>query len=121
MAVVLTLPALFPLQPVTATLLDSVKVKDNTARKWLLSMVSILQSQNSSTREAVAVWKKGMDKHFEGVEECPICYSIIDTATRSLPRMACPGCKNKFHSACLYKWFNSSGDNKCPMCRGRFS
>ena len=31
-------------------------------------------------------WKQDVDKVFEGVEECPICYMIVHQATRALPR-----------------------------------
>ena len=66
---------------------------------------------------AFLMWKRNMDKRFEGVEDCCICYSCIHGANFSLPDKRCKTCKNAFHSACLYKWFNSSQQASCPMCR----
>ena len=54
---------------------------------------------------------------FEDVEECPICYTVLHLVNNSLPRMACHTCRNKFHSACLSKWFNTSNKSTCPLCQ----
>ena len=58
-----------------------------------------------------------MDKLFEGIECCLICYSVFQASNNALPRLACKTCKNKFHSACLYKWFNTSHKSNCPLCQ----
>lgn len=76
--------------------------------------------QNGALAEAIGIWKRNFDKEFEGVEECPICYSVIHTANNSLPRLACKTCKHKFHSACLYKWFSTSHKSTCPLCQSPF-
>lgn len=76
--------------------------------------------QNGALAEAIGIWKSNFDKEFEGVEECPICYSVIHTANHSLPRLACKTCKHKFHSACLYKWFSTSHKSTCPLCQSPF-
>lgn len=76
--------------------------------------------QNGALAEAIGIWKRNFDKEFEGVEECPICYSVIHTANHSLPRLACKTCKHKFHSACLYKWFSTSHKSTCPLCQSPF-
>lgn len=76
--------------------------------------------QNGAIAEAIRIWKSNFDKEFQGVEECPICYSIIHTANHSLPRLACKTCKHKFHSACLYKWFSTSHKSTCPLCQTPF-
>ncbi|KAK8990624.1 hypothetical protein V6N11_009316 [Hibiscus sabdariffa] len=75
-----------------------------------------VRNQNGALAEAVRVWKRNFDKEFEGVEECPICYSVIHTVNHSLPRLACKTCKHKFHAACLYKWFSTSHKSSCPLC-----
>ncbi len=69
---------------------------------------------------AIRLWKGNLDREFEGVEPCPICYSVLHPTQRQLPRVACRTCKNKYHSACLYKWFASSSKSSCPMCRADF-
>lgn len=76
--------------------------------------------QNGALAEAIRIWKRNFDKEFEGVEECPICYSVIHTVNHSIPRLACKTCKHKFHSACLYKWFSTSHKSTCPLCQSPF-
>ena len=76
--------------------------------------------QNGAIAEAIRTWKSNFDKEFEGVEECPICYSILHTSNHSLPRLACKTCKHKFHGACLYKWFSTSNKSTCPLCQTPF-
>ena len=80
----------------------------------------MLLAQNGTISDALLQWKNDVDKVFEGVEECPICYMIVHQATRALPRLECKTCKNKFHAACLYKWFNSSQKSNCPLCQSPF-
>ncbi|KAK2527212.1 Ltn1 [Columba guinea] len=75
---------------------------------------------NGSIMEGLSLWKNNVDKRFEGVEDCMICYSVIHSSNYSLPKKACRTCKKKFHSACLYKWFTSSNKSTCPLCRETF-
>jgi E3 ubiquitin-protein ligase DOA10 len=49
-------------------------------------------------------------------EECAICYSII-AQDKTLPDKKCGTCNHFFHKVCLYKWFQNSGRNTCPLCR----
>jgi hypothetical protein len=63
---------------------------------------------------------QNVEKEFDGIEECPICYSVVHTSDRSLPRLRCKTCKHKFHSACLYKWFSTSQKSTCPLCQTPF-
>ena len=78
------------------------------------------QNQNGSIVDALTSWKKNLDKRFEGVEECYICYFILHGSTYQLPKVPCPTCKKKFHSNCLYKWFSTSQNSSCPLCRTLF-
>lgn len=57
--------------------------------------------------EGLALWKTNVDKRFEGIEECMICFSVIHGSNYSLPRKACRTCKKKFHSACLVSNLNT--------------
>lgn len=120
MTLTITLPKSYPLQPVMVDFSDTVAVAEPQLRKWQRSIAAILGSQNGQLREAVMVWKTNLDKHFQGVEECPICYAIVHAQNKALPRMKCKTCNNHFHSQCLFKWFNSSGKSNCPMCRSLF-
>lgn len=47
-------------------------------------------------------------------------FYILHGANHQLPKLACRTCKKKFHSACLYKWFSTSNNSTCPLCRNLF-
>ncbi|XP_024965072.1 E3 ubiquitin-protein ligase listerin isoform X5 [Cynara cardunculus var. scolymus] len=120
MDLVIRLPASYSLRPVDVDCTRSLGISEVKQRKWLLSMMSFVRDQNGALAEAIRIWKSNFDKEFDGVEECPICYSVIHTANHSLPRLACRTCKHKFHSACLYKWFSTSHKSNCPLCQSPF-
>ncbi|XP_015087754.1 E3 ubiquitin-protein ligase listerin isoform X1 [Solanum pennellii] len=120
MDLVIRLPGSYPLRPVDVDCTKSLGISEVKQRKWLMSMMSFLRNQNGALAEAICIWKRNFDKEFEGVEECPICYSVIHTSNHSLPRLACKTCKHKFHSACLYKWFSTSHKSTCPLCQSPF-
>ena len=81
----------------------------------------MLLAQNGSISDALLLWKSNVDQVFAGVEECPICYMIVHQSTGHLPKLVCPTCSHKFHSACLYKWFHSSQKSSCPLCQSAWS
>ena len=117
---VVRLPRTYPLRAAEPTVTRRMGVGEARLRKWLLSMSAFLMNQDGSVAEALVLWRQNLDKTFEGVDECPICYSVIQTVDRSLPTMACRTCRYKFHSACLYKWFSTSHKSVCPMCKSPF-
>lgn len=57
--------------------------------------------QNSSIYEGLMLWKSSLDKRFDGVEECYICFSIVHHDISNLPKITCRTCKKKFHGPCL--------------------
>ncbi|KAJ6745154.1 ZINC FINGER PROTEIN 294 [Salix purpurea] len=120
MDLVIRLPPSYPLRPVDVECMRSLGISEVKQRKWLMSMMLFVRNQNGALAEAIQTWKSNFDKEFEGVEECPICYSVIHTTNHSLPRLACRTCKHKFHSACLYKWFSTSHKSSCPLCQSPF-
>uniref|UniRef100_A0A2P2LM14 E3 ubiquitin-protein ligase listerin n=1 Tax=Rhizophora mucronata TaxID=61149 RepID=A0A2P2LM14_RHIMU len=120
MDLVIRLPASYPLRPVDVDCMRNLGISEVKQRKWLMSMMMFVRNQNGALAEAIRIWKSNFDKEFEGIEECPICYSVIHTANHSLPRLACKTCKHKFHSACLYKWFSTSHKSSCPLCQSPF-
>ncbi|XP_020578179.1 E3 ubiquitin-protein ligase listerin [Phalaenopsis equestris] len=120
MDLVIRLPTCYPLKPVDVECTRSLGISEVKQRKWLLSLTAFVRNQNGAIAEAIRIWKSNFDKEFDGVEECPICYSIIHTTNHSLPRLACKTCKHKFHSACLYKWFSTSHKSTCPLCQTPF-
>ena len=92
-------------------------VSEARLRKWLLSISAFLRTHNGSVAEAIALWKRNVDKEFEGQEECLICYSVLQVSNGQLPKMGCRTCSKRFHGACLYKWFKTSSASKCPHCQ----
>ena len=113
------IPRAFPLDPILIEGGKRVGVSEAQWRKWLLSIQTIMSSQ-ASISEGISLWKMNADKKFQGVAECTICYSVFQPTDKTLPTQTCKTCKNKFHSSCLYKWFKSSSQATCPLCRSFF-
>ncbi|XP_053242521.1 E3 ubiquitin-protein ligase listerin isoform X1 [Podarcis raffonei] len=117
---IIQLPPNYPLGSITVESGKRVGVAVQQWRNWMLQLSTYLTHQNGSIMEGLALWKNNVDKRFEGVEDCMICFSVIHGSNYSLPKKGCRTCKKKFHSACLYKWFTSSNKSTCPLCRETF-
>nr|CAD7602362.1 unnamed protein product [Timema genevievae] len=113
------LPLNHPLGPV---IVESSKQMVDTSqwRNWLMQLNVFLTYQNGSLWDGLALWKSNLDKRFEGIEECYICFSVIHGSNFQIPKLCCSTCKKKFHSPCLYKWFSTSNKATCPICRNLF-
>ncbi|XP_063699534.1 E3 ubiquitin-protein ligase listerin [Culicoides brevitarsis] len=116
---IITLPVNYPL--------GAVKVESGKAiggrlqsRQIVMQCTIFLTHQNGSIFDGLTLWKKNLDRKFEGVEECYICYAVIHQDTCQLPKLTCKTCKKKFHGPCLYKWFHTSNKSTCPICRNIF-
>jgi hypothetical protein len=120
MGLTLQLPPLFPLHSVQSAFTEKIRINESWAKKWQLSILSILNSSDGTLSDALACWHTNVEAQLRGVESCVICYSMVDSATRQLPRMQCKECGNRFHATCLFKWFHSSGASRCPLCRSLF-
>jgi hypothetical protein len=62
-------------------------------------------------------------KELEGVEPCPICFSVVAAGNHCIPRSKCANCGKAFHAECVAKWFkrgSGGSDRACPMCRQSF-
>ena len=117
---VIKLPPIFPLRCVKVECSRSVGISALRLRKLLLSITAFLANRNGTLLEAVEFWKENIEKEFEGMEECPICYSIVHATNHSIPKMKCKTCRKYFHRSCLYKWFSSSHKSSCPLCQSPF-
>jgi len=113
---VLKLPSSYPLRAVEVECASKLGVGEALWRKWLLQMKTLLDSKNGTIADGILQWKDNVDKHFEGIEECSICYSVVHLSNGSLPKLSCKTCNCGYHAACLYKWFTTSGKSNCPMC-----
>jgi hypothetical protein len=78
-------------------------IEETRWRSWLLSVSSVMIGQNGSISDALVLFKKNVSLHFEGLEDCAICYSIISATDRSTPQKKCRVCKHIFHGSCVYK------------------
>ncbi len=117
---IITLPLNYPLQTVSIEFSEGVKLSADFLKKSQLQIVATLNSSDSNLIDSILQWKQNVEKQFEGVEECAICYYVIHAASKQLPNMKCKECGHKFHNGCLYKWFESSGKSNCPLCRNVF-
>ncbi|CAH1799497.1 unnamed protein product [Owenia fusiformis] len=117
---VIALPRNHPLSTITVTSEKKHGVAMTQWRNWMLQLTKFLAHQNGSIIDGLSLWKRNVDKRFEGVEDCMICFAVIHMTTCQLPKLQCKTCKKKFHSACLYKWFNTSNNSTCPLCRNLF-
>ncbi len=120
MELVIKLPHNYPLGIVEVSSIKRLGVSESEWRNWLLQLTTYLTHQNGSIIQGLHIWKRNVDKKFNGVEECTICYSVIHSTNYQLPKMKCRTCKKLFHSVCLYKWFESSSKSSCPLCRNLF-
>ncbi|ODV65769.1 hypothetical protein HYPBUDRAFT_128913 [Hyphopichia burtonii NRRL Y-1933] len=120
MEMIIKIPPSYPLASVTVEGPLRLGVKENQWKAWLLASQKIISLTNGSIIDAIELFNKNVDLHFSGFEDCAICYSILHQ-DHSLPSKTCPTCLNKFHAACLYKWFKSSGASSCPLCRSPFN
>lgn len=105
-----------PLLPTKVTCGQRIGVPASQWRGWLLQMV-MLSNRSNNIIDAVKAWKANVDKKFEGLEDCAICYSSIHGSNFSVPDKICRTCKHAFHGACLFKWFSTSQQSTCPLCR----
>ncbi|KAF9124202.1 hypothetical protein BGW39_008391 [Mortierella sp. 14UC] len=115
MEIVIRLPTNFPLRQVEVEGLQRVGVKEARWRAWLLAVAGVIAAQNGSLIDALSLFRRNVGLHFEGVEDCTICYSIVSLQDRSLPNKTCKTCKHRFHASCLYKWFRTWGVIVCEL------
>ncbi|GAB0100222.1 hypothetical protein DMENIID0001_162270 [Sergentomyia squamirostris] len=119
MELTVTLPPNYPLGPVKV---DGGKQIGGRlqSRVVVMQLTIFLTHQNGTINDGLSLWKRNLDKKFEGVEECYVCYSVIHQDTCQLPKLTCKTCRKKFHGPCLYKWFSTSNKSTCPICRNIF-
>jgi hypothetical protein len=115
----ISLPDDYPLsKPIVDT--QRAIVNKDLLRKWLLQLILFLSQQNGLMLDGILQWKRNIDNHLEGIEDCTICMMTVSTTNYSLPKIKCRQCRKKFHGDCLYKWFDTSNNATCPLCRQPF-
>ncbi|XWX01138.1 hypothetical protein V2A60_009163 [Cordyceps javanica] len=115
-SIVIKVPASYPIEGVTVASLNRVAVTDRKWQSWIMTTQGVITFSNGNIIDGLQVFKRNIIGALKGQSECAICYSIISTDKR-MPDKRCTTCKNLFHRTCLYKWFQSSNQNTCPLCR----
>ena len=113
----ISIPAAFPLQKVSVDCSKTLGVPEKLWKRWSLQIMMMLNNQGGTRQDALLLWKDNVDKEFEGVEPCPICYSVLHVKTHKLPSLQCKTCSHRFHGDCLTQWFKNSGKSQCVLCQ----
>lgn len=120
MEISIVLPSNYPLSQISVNGVSRVGVDEKKWKSWIMSAQYVINFQNGSILDSIKHFKDNVTANFENYEDCAICYSILNAVDHSTPNKVCPTCKHNFHSACLYRWFKSSGASTCPLCRSKF-
>jgi hypothetical protein len=115
--VLIYLPSAFPFRNAEVDCSKTLGVPPNRWKSWSLQITIMLNNQGGTLQDALVLWKENVDKEFEGVEPCPICYSVLHVKTHKLPALECKTCRNRFHFDCLTEWLRSSGKSQCVLCQ----
>lgn len=100
MELVIQLPLNYPLGVMKVSC--GQQIGDKLQSRAVVMQLSIfLTHQNGSIWDGLSLWKRNLDKKFDGIEECFVCYSVIHQETCQLPKLTCKTCKKKFHGQCL--------------------
>lgn len=83
------MPPAFPLRNVEVDLGKTLGIAEKRWRRWALNIMLMLNNQDGSILDALLLWKENVDKEFEGVEPCPVCYSVLCIKTHSMPNLQC--------------------------------
>nr|XP_034830097.1 E3 ubiquitin-protein ligase listerin [Maniola hyperantus] len=83
-------------------------------------IVMYLTYQNGTLLNALKMWIRAINSRMQSAAQCYVCYCRMHPSSGRFPNVLCYQCRNKFHSACLKKWFLHSGKSNCPLCRTKF-
>ncbi|KAL0930445.1 RING zinc finger [Colletotrichum truncatum] len=115
-SIAVKVPPSYPIEGVSVVGVNRVAVSEKKWQSWLLTTQGVITFSNGSIIDGLSAFKRNIVGALKGQSECAICYSIIST-DKKMPDKRCQTCKNLFHRTCLYKWFQSSNQNTCPLCR----
>lgn len=111
MELIIQLPLNYPLGVVKVSC--GQQVGDKLQSPVVVMQLSLfLTHQNGSIWDGLSLWKRNLDRKFDGVEECYVCYSVIHQETYQLPKQVCKTCKKKFHGQCLVSYFSAAKQSR---------
>ncbi|KAI8964411.1 Zfp294 protein [Daldinia sp. FL1419] len=110
------IPQEFPLENVSVSGINRVAVNERKWQSWIMTTQAVITFSGGSIIDGLTTFRRNIVGAMKGQTECAICYSII-SSDKKTPDKRCQTCKNLFHRTCLYKWFQSSNQNTCPLCR----
>jgi hypothetical protein len=121
LAMLVKLPPTFPLhQAEVRSASARTTFEERRWKGWLRSAQGVIAFSNNSVVDGLLAWRRNVVGALQGRSECTICYSLVGEDGK-LPTRRCKTCKNSFHLVCLTKWFASSGNRQCPLCRSDFA
>ncbi|KAJ9150916.1 E3 ubiquitin-protein ligase listerin [Pleurostoma richardsiae] len=115
-SIAIRIPPNYPLEGVSVVGINRVAVNERKWQSWLMTTQGVITFSNGSIIDGLSAFRRNVVGALKGQSECAICYSIIST-DRKMPDKRCQTCRNLFHRTCLYKWFQTSNQNTCPLCR----
>ncbi|KAI2628291.1 hypothetical protein GGS21DRAFT_527242 [Xylaria nigripes] len=115
-SIAIRIPPGFPLEAVTVVGINRVAVDERKWKSWISTTHGAIIFSGGSIIDGLATFRRNVVGALKGQTECAICYSII-SSDKKMPDKRCQTCRNLFHRTCLYKWFQSSNQNTCPLCR----
>lgn len=115
--VTINLPGSFPLRSAEVDCSKTLGIPGKKLKGWSLQIRKMLSNEGGTLKDALLLWKDNVDREFEGIEPCPVCYSVLQVKTHKLPTLQCKTCGNCFHFDCLMQWFRESGKNQCVLCQ----
>ncbi|KAJ5975614.1 hypothetical protein N7481_009321 [Penicillium waksmanii] len=115
----ISLPPAYPLHPAIVVGRSRVLVDEKKWKSWLLTIQGVIMFANGNLVDGLLAFRRNVQGALKGQSECAICYSVISTDMQT-PNKRCATCKNTFHSVCLFRWFKSSNQSTCPLCRNNF-
>ena len=110
-------PLEYPLKGVAFEWKESCGLPAKKLKNWQMLRRGMINNSNATLAEAVMLLAINIGKHYEGMDECPICYSVVHPSKKTLPKVKCQTCRGKFHRYCIYKWTKTSQKSSCPLCR----
>ena len=118
--IVIKLPPAYPLDGVKVEGVTRVAVSQQKWTGWLMTTQGAITFSNGSITDSLFIFRKNVIGALKGKAECAICYSLI-SSDKKMPDKGCHTCKNLFHAGCLFKWFATSNQSTCPLCRNPFN